>query len=1113
MIRKGKIVTDKETDLHKQAEEALRESEEKYRAIIEHMEEGYHEVDIRGNFTFFNESMRKIIGYEREELLGMNNRQYSDEENAREVYQVYNRVYRTGEPVKNFEWKIVRKDGDRRDIEVSISLIRDREGHPTGFRGIVRDTTDRKQGEEALRDANSRMKSIIEGTHVGTWEWNVQTGETVFNEVWAQIIGYTLKELAPISIKTWETFAHPDDLKQSGELLERHFAGELPYYDCECRMKHKDGHWVWVHDRGRVITRTANGKPLMMFGTHTDISERKQAKEALVKSEEKLRMITENMVDCVALVDASGTYQYVTPSYRETLGYDAEDMIGITGFGITHPDDLDRVLRIYLEGIDQGWCETSYETRLRHKDGHYVPMEIRARSLKGPQGKIVGGVLAARDITQRQQLEKERREAEENYRSIFEKSIEGICQTTLDGRFINVNPALARMFRYNSPEEMISSVVDIGGQLYVNPEQRKEHLRLLNEKVVVENYEAQMYRKNGSIIWVSINTRTVRDDTGNLLHYEGFVTDITKRKEVEDLYRTLANHAQSAISIIQEGRFRFVNPFVTVYTGYEVSELIGMDPVSLIHPDDRETTIRSVIQMIKGELSSPYVFRNVHKDGSSHWIIETVTPVVFDGKSAFLLNSMDITERKQAEEALRLSEERFRFLSEAAFEAIAIHEEGVLLNANEQYFKMFGYEPGEALGKEMMSITIAPESIESVKKQIATDDLGPYESIGLRKNGTRFPMEIRVRKMDYKGHNVRFGAIRDITDRKQAEERLHESEVRYRELFENMGSGVSVYETCNNGEDFIFREYNAAAEMLNKTPRGQAIGRSVFDVFPGVKDFGLFDVFRRVYRTGIPERHPITFYKDERISGWRDNYVYKLPSGEIVAVFEDVTERKRADEQLHASLREKEILLSEIHHRVKNNMQVISGLLDLQARSSGNPELTGMLNESQSRIRSMALIHEKLYASKDFTKIDLAGYVRTLSQELFQTYKINAGKIDLVIQTDGAVYVDISKAIPCGLILNELLSNALKHAFPGDEPGEIKIIIGEAENAEMWISFRDNGLGLPNDVDIHQPRTVGLHLVNGLVTKQLDGQIEVRRGAGTEFQITIPYDLSEERSL
>lgn len=237
-----------------------------------------------------------------------------------------------------------------------------------------------------------------------------------------------------------------------------------------------------------------------------------------------------------------------------------------------------------------------------------------------------------------------------------------------------------------------------------------------------------------------------------------------------------------------------------------------------------------------------------------------------------------------------------------------------------------------------------------------------------------------------------------------------------------------------------------------------------------------------------------------------EGYLQRLPvvAHRAVEAHQLSVERKRMEEQLHASLREKELLLSEIHHRVKNNMQVISGLLDLQARSSKNPELIAMFHDSQSRIRSMALVHEKLYGSKDFARIDLAGYVRTLSQELFQSYKINPGEIALTFQVDGDVYVDINKAIPCGLILNELISNALKHAFPGDGPGELQIIIRETKNTEIEIVVRDNGIGLPDDVDIHQPRTVGLHLVNGLVKNQLDGQIEVRRDNGTEFRIKFP---------
>jgi PAS domain S-box-containing protein len=155
--------------------------------------------------------------------------------------------------------------------------------------GLVGEAILRKQADIRLKEEQQRLASIIEGTHVGTWEWNVQTGETIFNETWAQMIGYTLKELEPINIQTWTRLAHPDDLKRSAALLEEHFAGKSPYYDCEARMRHKEGHWIWVHDRGRVFSRIEDGKPLLMYGTHADITERKRFEEKLRAANDALK--------------------------------------------------------------------------------------------------------------------------------------------------------------------------------------------------------------------------------------------------------------------------------------------------------------------------------------------------------------------------------------------------------------------------------------------------------------------------------------------------------------------------------------------------------------------------------------------------------------------------------------------------------------------------------------------------------------------------------------------------------------------------------------------------------------------------------------------------------
>jgi two-component system cell cycle sensor histidine kinase/response regulator CckA len=156
---------------------------------------------------------------------------------------------------------------------------------PVRTLGTVLDITRQKQDEAALREQRWRLEGIIDGARVGTWEWNVQTGEAVFNARWAEIVGHTLEEVQPVSIETWTRLAHPEDLAMVDGLLRRHFAGEVPYYDCECRMRHKDGTWIWVHDRGRVVQWTSDGRPLMMFGTHTDITDRKQAEAERTRSE------------------------------------------------------------------------------------------------------------------------------------------------------------------------------------------------------------------------------------------------------------------------------------------------------------------------------------------------------------------------------------------------------------------------------------------------------------------------------------------------------------------------------------------------------------------------------------------------------------------------------------------------------------------------------------------------------------------------------------------------------------------------------------------------------------------------------------------------------------
>ena len=222
----------------------------------------------------------------------------------------------------------------------------------------------------------------------------------------------------------------------------------------------------------------------------------------------------------------------------------------------------------------------------------------------------------------------------------------------------------------------------------------------------------------------------------------------------------------------------------------------------------------------------------------------------------------------------------------------------------------------------------------------------------------------------------------------------------------------------------------------------------------------------------------------------------------LTGTFQEITERKQAEDQIKASLKEKEALLSEIHHRVKNNMQVIVSLLKLQADKIEDKKYGDMLQESQNRILSMALVHKQLYQSKDFANIDFGEYVKSFVNTLFVSYEIDTNKVKLNVETKDVSF-DLENAIPCGLIINELVSNSLKHAFPNQEEGNISIALQSVNEYDLELTVSDDGVGIPEDLDIEQTDTMGLHLVKVIAEQQLEGKMELNRTKGTQFHFLL----------
>ena len=402
--------------------------------IIETTADGFWVVDTAGHIVEVNEAYCRMSGYARNEILGLRIGDLEADETPEDTANRIQRIVSNG--FELFRTRHRRKDGRLFPIEMSVTWVDFNGGR---FVCFGRDLTERKKAEAALEEERRRLANILEGTNVGTWEWNAQTGEVVFNERWAQMVGYTLEELSPISIETWERLVHPEDLEISRDRLSRHFAGELDHYECEARMRHKAGHWIWVLDRGKVSVWTDDGEPLLMQGTHQDITERKRAEEALRVSEERFRLLSDVTMEGI-IIHKNGVAKDVNASLAELFGYQREDLLGrnFLEFAV-HPDDR----QIVLENIVKNYARP-YVIRGVKQNGELFFAELEARDFRF-EGDVLR-VAAVRDVTERVKMHAALRQSEERYRNLFENVSDFLYFHDLQGNFIEANLSLKKVF-------------------------------------------------------------------------------------------------------------------------------------------------------------------------------------------------------------------------------------------------------------------------------------------------------------------------------------------------------------------------------------------------------------------------------------------------------------------------------------------------------------------------------------------------------------------------------------------------------------------------------------------------------------------------------------------
>jgi PAS domain S-box-containing protein len=518
-----------------------------------------------------------------------------------------------------------------------------------------------------------------------------------------------------------------------------------------------------------------------------------------------------------------------------------------------------------------------------------------------------------------------------------------------------------------------------------------------------------------------------------------------------------------------------------------------------------------------------------------------------------IVHVLDMTGRRWAEKALQQSREQYRLLFESAPDAVSILDTGgSIMMCSRTATLLYGYTGEEMAGKHMtelmrpssipafhdkfqqlLRLQPAEGEIQVIKRNGSTiniwrkmvplqDDNGKFTGVLAydRDITERKKAEIELKK--YRDHLEELVKERtteliaaneelqqEIAERKRAEEELIKKENRYRTLFDLSPSGILLKDVAGN----IIDANPAFCENFGYG-KDEIIGKKVH-MFTHPDDVYKADGNIEKLLSGQVIKHTEkSIRKDGTICfmNWNEKKI-PLPDGKggILCVTEDITEQEKMEKQLKTSLKEKEVLLKEIHHRVKNNLQVISSLLSLQSGYIEDEKALQVFKNCRERVRTMGMVHEELYRSRSLSRIDFREYINRLVSHLFDSYSLSSGQVQQKLEIED-VFFDIETTIPLGLILNELISNSLKHAFPNNKKGELYINLEKSKDDkyDYILIVGDTGVGLANDVDFKNSDSLGMVLVNTLV-KQLHGVINWEIGKGTKFTVKFKKLASKKR--
>jgi diguanylate cyclase (GGDEF)-like protein/PAS domain S-box-containing protein len=676
--------------------------------------------------------------------------------------------------------RLLMQDGRVKWVHEAGETVFDDKGHPVSTMGIIQDVTGRKQIEDELRTSRERLANVIEGTNAGTWEWNVQTGETVYNERWAEIVGYKLAEVAPVSVATWEKFAHPEDLVKSFEEIEKVLSGEKEYYELECRMKHRNGEWVWVLDRGKITSRSADGKPLWMSGTHTDITERKQAEEALRENEERLRVIFGNSPVGIFSYDPTGTVTACNESFVSIIGSSRQALIGLSTLKL--PDQrIVAAIRQSLAG-QQVVFEGEYSSTTAEK---VTPVRCTFAPAVDSSGVTVGGIGLVEDVTERIKADQLLRASEERYRTLADDLPGMMCEYLPDATLTYVNKTYAD-YHGVQPEDLVGvKFLDIIPA--ENREVARQKYLSLTPQSPVGSLNIQREVRRGKVMWQEWRDRGFFSESGQAVRFQSIGFDITERVEAEEAlkaseskFRSFVEKSSNIIFTLDlHGVLTYMSPNIESVLGYQVDSVEGRHFSVFVYEEDVPMCNEYLAEVLRRErLSDSIEFRVWHSDGSLRWLSTTVSVLEQDTLPVFLGVGRDITEKRQMEELVRVEKERFRTtLLSVGDGVIATDNRGNVLLLNQVAERMTGWTQVEAVGKPLPDVF---HIIHEFTRELCEDPAAVVLSTGktielanhtilVSRDGVEWPIEdsaAPIRDEDGRIHGVVL-VFRDVTEKRK----------------------------------------------------------------------------------------------------------------------------------------------------------------------------------------------------------------------------------------------------------------------------------------------------------------------------------------------------------